>query len=72
MAIGHPEGYRESFATLYADFAESIIGSKLGRENKPSSEIYPKITDGVQGVSFIQATVDSSGKNGAWVKLDCT
>jgi predicted dehydrogenase len=72
MAIGHPEGYRESFATLYADFAESIIGSKLGRENKPSSEIYPKITDGVQGVSFIQATVDSSAKNGAWVKLDCT
>jgi len=66
----HPEGYLEAFANVYKNFAGAI---RARLENRPPTAIendYPKITDGVRGMAFIEAVVASSKANAAWTKLD--
>jgi predicted dehydrogenase len=56
---GHPEGYLEAFANLYTGFAEAI---RAGREGRPPSTIgqhVPLAYDGLKGVAFVEAVVDS-------------
>jgi predicted dehydrogenase len=65
---GHPEGYLEGFATIYAEAARAIQAKREGRA-VPADVIYPTIEDGVTGVAFVEACVRSSGRNGAWVNL---
>lgn len=57
---GHPEGYLEAFATLYADAAALIRGS--------ATDI-PGIEDGLRGMRFIAACQASSRNNCRWVAL---
>ena len=60
---GHPEGYLEAFAKLYADFAEVI---RSGRDNP----LLPSMADGVEGMKFIVAAVTSSNNDGQWTSLN--
>ncbi|WP_339756911.1 Gfo/Idh/MocA family oxidoreductase [uncultured Hoeflea sp.] len=66
---GHPEGYLEGFATIYNEAAEAIIAH---REGKPAPEgvMFPGIADGLAGVAFVTACVESSRRGAAWVKFD--
>ena len=64
---GHPEGYLEGFAQLYADVAELIAARTEGRMPDPMARLVPTVEDGARGVKFIEAVVDSSRQNGAWV-----
>lgn len=57
---GHPEGYLEGFATLYNDIADVIASGTV-------NEALPTLQDGLDGMWFIQASQQSSSKNGAWV-----
>ena len=65
---GHPEGYLEGFANIYAEAARAI---RARREHQPVPKevIYPSLEDGVAGVAFVEACVKSSARNGAWVTL---
>jgi predicted dehydrogenase len=66
---GHPEGYLEGFANIYAEAARAIRAAR-GRGGKlPKGVVFPTVRDGVEGVAFVEACVKSSNKNGAWVKL---
>ncbi|TFF23024.1 Gfo/Idh/MocA family oxidoreductase [Jiella endophytica] len=65
---GHPEGYLEGFATIYAEAAELIRAASDGRP-PPDGIALPTIEDGVDGLAFIEACVASSKKDGAWVTL---
>jgi predicted dehydrogenase len=65
---GHPEGYLEAFANLYAEAAAAINAKKTGSP-VDSRVVYPTVNDGVKGVAFIKACVASSRRNGAWVSL---
>ena len=65
---GHPEGYLEGFATLYAEAARAIRAKQAGKP-VPNEVLYPTIEDGVTGVAFVDACVRSSSRNGAWVTL---
>ena len=65
---GHPEGYLEAFATIYAEAARAINARKAGAALDPAV-VYPTVDDGVKGVAFVEACVASSKRNGAWVKL---
>ncbi len=66
---GHPEGYVEAFAQLYTDLAEQISARLAGRPPAPSSLLVPNVEDGVAGVRFISAVLESSRQNAAWVNL---
>ena len=65
---GHPEGYLEAFANLYAEAAAAINAKKAGMPVDPSV-LYPTVHDGVRGVAFVEACIASSRRNGAWVKV---
>ena len=65
---GHPEGYLEGFATLYAEAARAIRARQAGQP-VPAEVFYPTIEDGVVGVAFVDACVRSSSRNAAWVTL---
>jgi predicted dehydrogenase len=65
---GHPEGYLEGFATIYAEAARAIRARQAGQAPDPAV-IFPTIEDGLAGVKFIEAAVSSSASNGAWVRI---
>lgn len=58
---GHPEGYLEAFANLYAGFAEAIRARAEGREPDAIGRNLPTAWDGLKGVAFVEAVVDSAG-----------
>ncbi|WP_193141443.1 MULTISPECIES: Gfo/Idh/MocA family protein [unclassified Meridianimarinicoccus] len=66
---GHPEGYLEGFANIYSEAAEAIIAHRDGSAPDPAVT-YPTIQDGLKGVQFVAACVESSKRNAAWVSLD--
>ncbi|VVT05464.1 Gfo/Idh/MocA family oxidoreductase [Rhizobium sp. EC-SD404] len=64
---GHPEGYLEGFATIYAEAARAIR-AKHDKTSVDKDVIFPTVDDGVAGIAFVEACVKSAKKNGAWVK----
>jgi predicted dehydrogenase len=66
---GHPEGYLEGFANIYSEAAAAIIAARTGAA-PAEGVIYPTVHDGLKGVQFVSACVNSSRRNAAWVKLD--
>ncbi len=64
---GHPEGYLEGFANIYAEAARAIIARRDGATADPAVT-FPGLREGVEGVAFVDACVRSSARNGAWVK----
>jgi predicted dehydrogenase len=69
IPAGHPEGYLEAFAQLYTDLAEQIHARCENRKPSPTSLLVPTVEDGVEGMRFIAATLESSKRNAAWVDL---
>ncbi len=67
---GHPEGFPEAFANLYSDAAEAIAARRAGTAPDPLALIFPNAYDGLLGVRFALAVVQSGAANGAWVKLE--
>lgn len=65
---GHPEGYLEGFANIYAEMAAAIVAARDGTAAGPDV-VFPSVTDGVAGMAFIAAAVQSSAEGGAWVRL---
>ena len=68
IPAGHPEGYLEGFANIYAETARAIIARRDGTPVDPAAT-FPSLHDGLEGVAFVDACVRSSKKNAAWVKL---
>jgi predicted dehydrogenase len=62
LPAGHPEGYLEAFANLYKDFASALLEG-----GKPD---VPTVEDGVRGMAFIEACVESSKAGGKWTKVE--
>ena len=65
---GQPEGYLSAFANVYRDFAEVLAARKAGRAPDPLADSFASARDGVLGMIFIEAAVESSRRNGAWVE----
>jgi predicted dehydrogenase len=62
LPAGHPEGYLEAFANLYKDFASALLEG-----GKPD---VPTVEEGVRGMAFIEACVESSKAEGKWTKVE--
>lgn len=67
IPAGHPEGYLEAFANIYKNFATHLTAKREGKDIEIPD--YTTVSDGVRGVKFIHASVQSDRKNSAWVKL---
>jgi predicted dehydrogenase len=65
---GHPEGYLEGFANIYIEVAAAIKAARAAKP-PPKGVHFPTIDDGVKGLAFIEAAVESSRANGKWTKL---
>ena len=68
IPAGHPEGYLEAFATIYTEAAQAIRAHDAGQP-MPDGVIYPTLGDGLQGMRFVAACVQSARRNAAWVTL---
>jgi predicted dehydrogenase len=66
---GHPEGYLEAFATIYAEAAGAIAARRNGA-TIPADVLYPTIEEGVRGVAFVEAALRSSQADGRWERVD--
>lgn len=65
---GHPEGYLEAFATIYTEAARAIRAHQAGLP-APEGVIYPTLADGLKGMRFVEACVQSARRNSGWVTL---
>jgi predicted dehydrogenase len=69
LPSGHPEGFFEAFANIYAAAYDAMILANQGEKFETKNTIYPNVHDGVEGMLFIQQAVASSQKDGAWLPL---
>ena len=68
IPAGHPEGYLEGFANIYAEAARAIIARRDGTALDPATA-FPGLKEGLEGVAFVDACVRSSKRNAAWTGL---
>lgn len=67
---GHPEGYYVAFANTYRNILNAVAKKKAGEQLTADDLDFPKVSDGVNGVKFVHAVIESSKKDGAWVSLN--
>jgi len=70
LPFGHPEAFIEAFANVYLGVAEAMADQIQGKYPRAEGYDFPTVADGVQGMAFIEAAVQSSQNNAAWTKLD--
>ncbi len=68
IPAGHPEGYLECFANIYAEAAHAIRAARAGQETD-EKVLFPTVEDGVKGITFIEAAVKSSRSGGRWTQV---
>jgi len=68
VPAGHPEGYIEAFANLYSEVAEAIVAHREGCPTKTFS--FPTVEDGVRGVRFMHAALQSARNRSSFVSVD--
>ncbi|MDQ0475276.1 Gfo/Idh/MocA family protein [Labrys wisconsinensis] len=66
LVAGLPEGFFEAFANLYRDYASIITALREG--TPPPEPIAPTGEDGVAGLAFVEAVLNSARRDGAWVR----
>ncbi len=63
---GHPEGFHEAFANVYANAIRTMAARAAGKEPDPLDRDVPTVQDGAAGVHFIQTAL-ASGEQQQWV-----
>lgn len=66
---GHPEGLTYAFANIYHGFMGAVLKSINGETVEKADLDFPSVHDGVAGVRFIHAAVESSKNNSVWTAL---
>jgi predicted dehydrogenase len=66
---GHPEGFLEGFATVYAGAIEAVRRYIDGRPMKTEEYKFPTVYDGLRGMQFIYAAYESATKGSVWVNI---
>lgn len=60
---GHPEGYIEAFANIYRNFALTLMSLKDGDEPRREWLDFPRVTDGIHVMQFIDTVVESGSND---------
>lgn len=67
LPAGHPEGFYEAFANVYKSFCKTLLAKVEGTD--AGDYRYPTLSDGIAGLKFVQACLQSDSQHNAWVKL---
>ena len=67
MKLGHPQGILEAFANFYGDVATAIHDRDSGQRTDGRQEDFATARDGVLGMKFIEAAVESNANDGSWI-----
>jgi predicted dehydrogenase len=60
---GHPEGFIESFANIYRNFALTVRAKQNGETPTKDMLDFPTVDDGVRGMQFIETMVAAGWNN---------
>lgn len=66
---GHPEGYYIAFANLYKTIISAIIKKNDGEKLTKEDMDFPTVTDGLNGVKFVHAVIESAKNDSKWIKI---
>jgi len=66
LPSGHPDGLIVAFANLYRSFFQAIWQQIRGEAT--IGRDFPSIDDGVRGMSFVEAVLDSAASERKWIK----
>ena len=67
VSAGHHEGYFEAFGNIYRPFCRNLLALKEGKPYDGLS--YPSIAEGLNGMKFVHACVESDRLGNVWVDL---
>ena len=67
LAAGHPEGFFEAFGNYYRAFCREVWRCK-GATDAPSLP-HPTIEDGIRGLRFSEACIESQRRGNAWIQV---
>ena len=70
IPTGHPEGYLEAFATIYAGAVEAIRRHAQGKPMSADEYDFPTVHDGLRGMEFGRKSVESCDEGSRWVEFD--
>lgn len=66
---GHFEGFHDAYARIHRNFEQDVRAWKAGKKFSYDHERYATVIDGLVGLQFVDAAVESSQKDGAWVDM---
>lgn len=69
LPSGHPEGYIEAFANLYRNFALTLAKQRQGQIPFDETLDFPRVEDGVRGMAFIDAVLQSARSDKKWIRI---
>lgn len=69
LRLGLVGGGIEAFANVYGNAAGLIRARRAGRAPQPQVQLCPTVEDGVAGLQFIKACVQSRQAQGAWTRV---
>ena len=69
LPAGHPEAFLDAFANVYRNAADTIRARRAGAEPDPLALDFPTADDGLRGMLFIDALLESAGSNRKWTRV---
>ncbi len=66
---GHPEAFLEAFANIYHNFCDTIIHKSLGKGVEAVINDFPKVSDGLRGMLFVDTALKSADSEEKWTKM---
>ena len=70
LPSGHPEAFFEAFANIYTSAFDAMVDASQGKQVERVNTLYPNVSDGVEGMYFIEQCVASSSQNGSWLPMN--
>lgn len=67
---GHPEGLFVGFANVYKNFIEAARRKQNGEPLTEKDLDFPNVSDGLSGVRFIHAVMESAANDASWVAVE--
>jgi len=69
IPTGHPEGYLEAFGNIYVGIVEALRRQIDGNPMKTEEYNFPTVYDGLRGMQFIYAAVESAENKSTLVSM---